>query len=104
MNYFERRRKAVEAYRDVMLDPSLGPVGKYLESPPEWKDKHWSRELRVFQDWHIISIRTSETRSALVRWCEKEPSITGHFWGNQSANLWYFSNEESALYFKMMKG
>lgn len=104
MSLRERKKLAVEAYLKVMLDPTLGDIPKHLETPPDWREKRWSQELRECFPGIKRTTISFPKEHGLIRWCVDDPNIKGHFWTNSTQTVWYFTDEESLLYFKMMKG
>ncbi|MNK56480.1 hypothetical protein D3C87_755210 [compost metagenome] len=99
-----RWKEAMAAYKAVICAPKR--EGEDGWSPPptseQWRDKKWSRELRKM--WpEYTSIRLEDIRfySDKSKWCKENAQF---YWVAGNQQMWYFSDRNSALLFKLSFG
>jgi hypothetical protein len=97
----ERYQDALDAYKSVISDPKYG--WGFVEPPTgDWKDKHWSRELRkMWPEYTKIKVSGRHAYRELREWCAVHET---DYWHNQPQSVWYFSNPKVALMFKLSFG
>lgn len=99
----QRYNAALAEYKRILSDPTWYD-GDGWSPPPneEWKDKHWSRELRrMWPDYRAVKVVDVRFFAEKRQWCREQQC---HYWVNGSQNLWYFDTHQMAVLFKLSFG
>ena len=100
----DRYQRAITAYMEIiMADRTEGESG--FCPPPkgtEWRDKKWGKELRsMWPGFRSVKVDDTRGHSDKFKWCEQQ---SGFFWVAGNSKVWYFSDPETAVLFKLVFG
>lgn len=99
-----RFARAMEAFKSVMTEPKLEGEDGWTPPPSDtqWRDKKWSRELRkMWPGYTSIRLENTKFYSEKIKWCEENSQF---YWVANNQQVWYFSDRNSALLFKLSFG
>jgi len=99
----KRWQVAMDAYKSAITAPKQEDEDGWSPPPSTtMKDKKWSRELRDMWPGYR-SVRLVDTRfyTEKMKWCKENSQF---YWVAGNQQMWYFSDVNSALLFKLTFG
>lgn len=99
----DRYKRALEAYKSIMLEPRAPDENAFCPPPNSaLRDKKWSKELRtMWLDCHSVRLQDDRFYSEKFAWCKENSQF---FWVAGNQRMWYFSDKNAALLFKLTFG
>ena len=99
----ERIKEAMAAYKAIISRPLDDGEDGWSPPPSDFlRDKKWSKELRWM--WpEYTSVKVGDTRFYVEKkkWCAENAQF---YWVAGNQNVWYISNRNSAVLFKLSFG
>ena len=99
-----RVQRAMDAYKAALTAPKEDGEDGWCPPPTSeaWRDKKWSRELRrMWPGYTSIRLQDERFYNQKFKWCKENSQF---FWVAGNQLMWYFSDRNSALLFKLSFG
>lgn len=98
----ERLKKATEAYNSILMAPREEGENGWFPPPRQMADKKWSKELRcIWPGYTSVRLSNKGAYTEKMNWCKENAQF---FWTAGNELMWYFSDRDTALIFKLKFG